>query len=235
MAKGFKIQPRKGRKPDVMLPPYATHRARYMKHIRDGISLADIAKEEGVSVQYVKQSIGMMECYYQYHTEEELKAAQTEVILALTTLQRKTLEGALRATKRYYDEATGEFLREEPDYQVRLDAIAKINEKIDVIAPKGKGTQVNVGVGVGVNVKASGSPSGMFEDVLRRVQAQRAEYALNPPSPEPPMLEAQYEEPELIPEPAPEPEPVLVPVPEGPPPPVIEGEAKVEEPSGNPD
>lgn len=137
--------------------------------------MEEIAVEDKVTVEVVKNSIKTVEFKQGYHTNEYLQQNLIGLVLRLAPAAQVALHEALAAaTTRETTNDRGErVVIKEPDHDTRLKAVSEF-QKIAVAAqPKpGHTTNLKVGVGVGVGVgggQASGTYVGM-EDRMRELR-----------------------------------------------------------------
>jgi hypothetical protein len=139
--------------------------------VKGGYTVAEIAKQDGVSEQAVQKSLRIVNINRARHSDEFLKEEFVRIAMLLGPGTAQAVAGALNAT---YDvtrtEDGQEIVSQEPDYTTRLQAVDRVVEIAKVALPKG-GPSINVGMGVNVNHptrQATGTYVGM-EDRLRDI------------------------------------------------------------------
>jgi hypothetical protein len=151
------------------------HRYRYARHKVMGLTIEEIAKEDGVKISTIESSVKIVAAQQSMYTMDALETSQIEVINFSKDLEKLALHDSLQAEIKVYGntpETQGEVVATEPDYDVRLRASAIITDKVKAIISrhvKGntQNTQVNVGI---VNNQPTGNT---FEDRLRAVLSKR--------------------------------------------------------------
>jgi hypothetical protein len=154
--------------------PGGVHPSRWQR-IKSGMTIEEVAAQDGVSAVTVRKSFLMMEDYKNLCSLPSMETAQIENIIKVKKLELEALESGLRATNKVYRDITvdgktvQELIEVVPDHETRIATISTINQKIAALQPK-KGISFNVDTKVGVNV-ATGRTS--FEDKLREILQKR--------------------------------------------------------------
>ena len=155
--------------------PGGVHPSRWQR-IKSGMTLEEVAAQDGVAITTVRNSFLMMEDYKNLCSLPSLETAQIENIIKVKKLELEALESGLRATNKVYRDITvdggktvQELVEVVPDHETRTATLSVINQKIAALQPR-KGFSVNVDTKVGVNV-ATGRTS--FEDKLREILQKR--------------------------------------------------------------
>ena len=137
------------------------------------MSTKEIAAQDGVKEETVKESIRDVEIHEHLYSAGHLEAVQIETIIRNEERASKALGAALRAEFVTRDPTTLKKISIEPDHDTRLAAIDRLNAKANAVFARHKptpGTTVNVGVGVNV---AAGSQGRSYEERLRTIQSRR--------------------------------------------------------------
>jgi hypothetical protein len=160
-----------------MIAPTEVHRLRFAKNKLLGMSVEQLAKDEGIEERYIRQSIEKVEAYRALNTLEELEASQVEVVLFNRDLEKLAIRGSLTAVTEVRDDK-GKILYKLPDHETRLkgvEVLAKITDNL--IGAKARA--VNSGSTTNVNILNAGNSGGVgiatFEDRLREVKKKRAQ------------------------------------------------------------
>jgi hypothetical protein len=176
----------------LLLAPSEIHRVRYVKNKSLGMSTEQLAREEGISERFIKQSIAAVEAFKALTTLEELESSQVEVVLFNKDLEKLALRNALQAKTITRDDK-GKKVAEEPNHEIQLEAVKVIADITDNLVgskyksvPTGSTTNVNIlnapgGAGVGI---------ATFEDRLREVKRKRGLLEQN----NPPMSSSESDE-----------------------------------------
>lgn len=140
--------------------------------------MEEIAEEDGITVDRVKDSIRTVEFKQGYHTNEYLNQNLIGIILKASPAAQDALLKLLTATKsRDVKNERGEVMTVvEPDTDAIAKGLAEYRQIAAVAQPKA-GHQTNVKVGVGLNV-AAGQASGSYvglEDRMREIRQRRIE------------------------------------------------------------
>ena len=158
------------------------HLSRFIRN-RAGKTVEEIATEDGITVDRVKDSIRAVEFKQGYHTNEFLTQTLIGLILKASPDAQASLLDALTATKsrKAKNERGEDIVISEPDQETRKWALSEYRQLAAVAQPKpGHQTNVKVGVGVGVGVnQASGSYVGM-EDRMRELRQRMKDQPLLP-------------------------------------------------------
>lgn len=145
--------------------------------------MEEIAEEDGITVDRVKDSIRTVEFKQGYHTNEYLNQNLIGIILKASPAAQDALLKLLTATKsRDVKNERGEVMTVvEPDTDAIAKGLAEYRQIAAVAQPKaGHQTNVKVGVGVGVGIaQASGSYVGM-EDRMRELRQKMKDQPLLP-------------------------------------------------------
>lgn len=153
------------------------HLSRFIRN-RAGKTVEEIAEEDGITVDRVKDSIRTVEFKQGYHTNEYLNQNLIGIILKASPAAQDALLKLLTATKsRDVKNERGEVMTVvEPDTDAIAKGLAEYRQIAAVAQPKA-GHQTNVKVGVGLNV-AAGQASGSYvglEDRMREIRQRRIE------------------------------------------------------------
>lgn len=158
------------------------HLSRFIRN-RAGKTVEEIAEEDGITVDRVKDSIRTVEFKQGYHTNEYLNQNLIGIILKASPAAQDALLKLLTATKsRDVKNERGEVMTVvEPDTDAIAKGLAEYRQIAAVAQPKaGHQTNVKVGVGVGVGIaQASGSYVGM-EDRMRELRQKMKDQPLLP-------------------------------------------------------
>lgn len=148
------------------------HTERFLRST-SGETIADIAKDQGVTEKAILRSIADVKLYRSRNTHENVNQAISAVILSVAKELQNAVSQALKAT---FDVKDGDKTVKEADHSTRLRAAAEIRQLAQVVQPKSSpSTNVSVGVGVTQQTRvASGGYVGM-EDRLRQIRQQRSE------------------------------------------------------------
>jgi hypothetical protein len=146
------------------------HKSRYDR-AQQGMTLKQIAEEDGVSEYTVENSIRKVEIFRITCSPTEVEVRQAETLMVLADHEEAALQRCLTAKRLIFDD-DGNKIGEEPDYPIQLEAVTEYNKKLEIVSGKkgGSGTTVNVNTAVGV----LGSSVKTFEDRLREIQSKRA-------------------------------------------------------------
>jgi hypothetical protein len=169
----------------LLLAPSEIHRVRYVKNKSLGMSTEQIAREEGISERFIKQSIASVEAFKALTTLEELESSQVEVVLFNKDLEKLALRNALQAKTVIYNEATGKKISEQPNHEIQLEAVKVIADITDNLVGSKKGVPAG-GSTTNVNILNAPGSAGVgiatFEDRLREVKRKRGLLEQNNPS-----------------------------------------------------
>jgi tetrahydromethanopterin S-methyltransferase subunit H len=158
------------------------HLSRFIRQ-KAGKTIQEIALEDHVTEDVVKNSIRNVEFKQGYHTNEYLNQTLIGMFIKLApTAQVAMLQALAAGTNRESTNDHGEKITIfEPDHDTRLKAVAELRQIAAVAQPKaGHQTNVKVGVGVGVGVnQASGSFVGM-EDRMRELRQKMKDQPVLP-------------------------------------------------------
>ncbi|MGC1686722.1 MAG: hypothetical protein WA734_13940 [Candidatus Acidiferrales bacterium] len=153
------------------------HLSRFIRQ-KSGKTIEEIAAEDNVTIEQVKNSIRAVEFKQGYHTNEYLQQNLIGLVLRLAPAAQGALLSALSAEKRRdsVNDRGEKITIAEPDHDTQLRAVAEF-QKIAVAAQPKVGNQTNVKVGVGLNV-AAGQASGSYvglEERMRELRQKRKE------------------------------------------------------------
>lgn len=174
--------------PKLIIAPGQIHQLRYVKHKMLGVSIEEIAKEDGVGEKYVLQSISRVETYRSLNTVDAVKAAQAEVLLFNQDLQKIAVRNGLSAKIKVYDEKTGELVREDEDHETQLKTVTVMKDMAESLIKSEQKVTPPSQQNVNVNVLASGGTAvgvSTFEDRLREVKRKMGERKEQQTLPEP--------------------------------------------------
>jgi len=144
---------------------------------KQGESIEEIAKRDGVTEITVKDSIRKVEIFRSRRSVDLMNEDIAGIVIDSGKAVNNALQEALTAENEYQDSKTGEKISV-PDHSIRLQAASEVREFAKVIQPKvGPHSTVNVGVGISGGRVATGSYIGM-EDRLREIRKTRAEQPL---------------------------------------------------------
>lgn len=146
------------------------HLSRFIRS-RAGKTIEEIAAEDRVSIESVKNSIQSVEFKQGYHTNEYLQTSLIGVILKLAPAAQSALLEAMTATvnRDSKNELGEKMVIKEPDHEIRLKAISEF-QKIAVAAQPRAGHQTNVKVGVGIGLAGGAQASGSFVGMEERMR-----------------------------------------------------------------
>lgn len=161
---------------------------RYHRHKILGLPLEEIARQDKVTVETIRTSVLAVQMARGLANREEMELTQFSTIIELQELERKALTSAL----------TAETEKKKPDHNVRLRASEIINEKIAALQPKGRGMPIQVGVQVNNGQPSSVDPTPVrvaaratsFEEIVRKLDAERENLVLPEQIADPPIIEA---------------------------------------------
>ena len=163
------------------------HILRYLRR-EAGLSEADIAKAERVSIQTVRQSIREVEAYRMMHDKNEFDFSVRELVIGLAPKAKQSLGGLLEATElvEFKDEKTGKVkVVETQDKTTRLEANRVFTSLILGLQPKAPlmNQQINNSsqAAAVAAAAASASSSETHEERMRRLRQKAAEHNLLPP------------------------------------------------------
>lgn len=167
---------------ELRRPRRDIHLARYERHTMYGMTIADIAKQDGVKESIVQASVDQIATYRKVSTMSELEAVQISALLQLHEDEQQTLQQMLNAVKTVEVEEGGRTKKVRvPDFEVRARALEIMNDKIEMLRPKGKGALIQVGVGINSggaqgqqNDGAQGRSRVDFESIVRNLHERRA-------------------------------------------------------------
>jgi len=159
--------------------PNSVDCSRFYRYHELGMSLPDIAKEDGITMITVRGSLDKVRAYRGRFSASAVLHSQAETVMQLAGIERIALEKALTATTMIEvpdEDGEGTTMKEVPNHEINLQAAEIITRKVEVIQPKGgKGfsIQTNVGV-VSAPQAASSQPRGFsIEERMRELQAKR--------------------------------------------------------------
>lgn len=163
------------------------HNMRYLRSLR-GETVADIARREGVSVKAVEKSLRMAEIDHALNTTENLNreaisSVRTNLPHATSAIRRmlnaKTL---IRETKMVKGKEQTTIVQVD-DIEVQTKGVAAFKDILVALQPKtGGGVNVNVNQ-ANANTAAVATTNirtTTYEDRLRKIRNQQAEYAALP-------------------------------------------------------
>lgn len=131
------------------LAPSLIQQNRFLR-ARAGLSIEEIARQDGVSQKTVERSIQSVDAFRQANSVEVVNEALFNSILRNKPDMDKSINSALKAKRLVKDPEDGTY-RSVPDHRVQLKAVDRLVEIAKTVQPKpGNVTKVNVGVGVGV-------------------------------------------------------------------------------------
>lgn len=147
------------------------HLRRYYRN-KNGETIQEIAKKDGVQEQTIKDSIRAVELYRIRRSVETMNENVVDVVLETLPNYKKAINDGLKAVSVVEE---GNNKRKEPDHNVRMKAASELRSLIQVVQPRTPhvhATQVNVGGGQGQQPRvATGSYLGM-EDRLRVINEE---------------------------------------------------------------
>jgi hypothetical protein len=150
--------------------------------VKGGYTVAEIAKQDGVSEQAVQKSLRIVNINRARHSDEFLKEEFVRIAMLLGPGTAQAVAGALGATYDVTktDKDGKEIVVQEPDNTTRLQAVDRVVEIAKVALPKG-GPSINVGMGVNVAAnRSTPSASGAYIGMEDRLRAIRQEIAQRP-------------------------------------------------------
>lgn len=156
------------------------HLIRFLKS-QAGADAAAIAKQEGVSLQTVRQSISQMEIYRKKNTQVEFELAIRDLVISTIPQTKQTLQRLLTATEivEVKDQKTGKTKYEKvEDKTTRIEAVRLTKELIVGMIPKGPPVEVNVNNTTQI---ANMSAAETNEERMRRLRANITEFNKLPP------------------------------------------------------
>ena len=159
--------------------PAATHLQRWAKKTALGLTVEEIAEDEGVEVRYVKSSLQKVEQWKTFNSDEMMKAAVTEQIIVNAPAMGKAIKGGLTAKSLLTDDkgAAVKDGKGNPvmvdDHATRAKYLDKSTNLINAMLPKAALIQNNnsMSTQVGVGIKVGGTTAG-FETNLRAIRAK---------------------------------------------------------------
>jgi hypothetical protein len=163
------------------------HTMRYLRHHR-GETVQDIARNEGVTVKAVEKSLRQVQVDHALNTPEQLEREAINVVRSNLPHVQSAISRALKA-KTLIRETTIRRGKEETriktvdDIDTQLKGLKAFNDMLTATQPKGTGIAVNVNQ-QNANLAAAAATTNIrtttYEDRLRRIRNQQAEYALMP-------------------------------------------------------
>jgi len=159
----------------------ARHLMRYLKS-KAGVSPADLAKQEGISIKTVQESIRSMEQFESRNSEGQLQLHARDMVISVMPQAKETITGLLAATTimRVKNKKTGlEEDVEVEDKTTRLEAMRVFNGMVTATQPKVPMTAVQVNQHNSNSATMSSAENN--EERLRRLRAKQAEHNLLPP------------------------------------------------------
>jgi hypothetical protein len=148
-----------------------------LRHARykSGEKLRNIAKDQGVSLKEVRQSIHIVDMFDAMFNAPALEAGQIRMMNDIIDLEEKTVRDMLQATRKEKDDQGNE--REVPDYETRAKALDWSNDRLQILIDK-RAVKTTTNIGIGVQQTAVGvttsEGSNSFEKLLRDIQSERA-------------------------------------------------------------
>lgn len=156
------------------------HLLRFLKN-EANMSVAQIAKSEGVSVQAVKDSIRMVERYRARNSAVQMEFEVRDLVVSMIPRAKRTLRGLLDATEQVemVDPRTSQKrLVSRPDKTTRVEGMRLVADLIGKLQPKAPLTEVNVNQ---TNQVANLSSAETPEERFRRLRKQQQQFNALPP------------------------------------------------------
>ena len=145
------------------------------------MNYAEIAKDEGVSADAIRQSVHQVEVYRSKNTAEEMELACRDLLISVIPQAKETLAGLLSATElvERKNAKTGRTtVVKMDDKTTRLEALRVLNSLASNLQPKTPMVQTNV---IQTNENSATSGSETNEERFRRLRKKAAEHNLLPP------------------------------------------------------
>lgn len=139
------------------------------ERMKRGLTVEDIAREDGVSVRTVRASIEFVQLKESLNTQSEMERQQMSIINSVVETERRTLKEALTATRIIERDGKQKSL---PDWETRTKAMDTVTQRIKAVkerpAVTGGGNQTQVIVNPTPTPTISGISYRSFEDRLRQ-------------------------------------------------------------------
>lgn len=152
------------------------HLLRFLK-VQAGSTVAEVAKQEHVSVEQVKRSVNLVEAHQTLNTKFQFDLAIRDLVISSIPQAKQTLDGLLRATElvEHKDQKTGKVkVISVMDKTTRLEAMRLVNSLVASLQPKGPLAEVNVQQTTQVAALSAGGGE-TTEERFRRLRAKAAE------------------------------------------------------------
>jgi hypothetical protein len=146
------------------------HKSRWDR-AQQGLSVEEIAKEDGVRKQSIEASLRLVEMFRLTCAPSELELRQVETMMVIADQDQAALTRALNASHKIYD-AKGKKIGVEPDFPIQMEAVKEVTKRTEILVGK-KGGGAGVNVNVQNNVGVLGRSVVTFEDRLREIQQRR--------------------------------------------------------------
>jgi hypothetical protein len=145
------------------------HKSRWDR-AQQGLSVEEIAKQDGVQKGVVDGSLRMVEMFRLTCAPSEVELRQAETLMVLADQDEAALRRAFDAHHKIYNDK-GKRVGVEPDYTVQMEAIKEVTKRTEILIGKKAGVTVNNNVQNNVGVLGRGVTT--FEDRLREIQQRR--------------------------------------------------------------
>ena len=158
----------------------ARHLMRYLK-AKAGVTPAEIAKSERVSLSTINESIRSIEMYEQQNTEGQLQLAVRDLVISTIPQAKETINGLLTATeivlKKNLKTGKEEHVTVD-DKTTRLEAARVVRDLVIGMQPKGPAVALQVNQNNNPTVTVGATET--VEERMKRLRAQAQAHNLLP-------------------------------------------------------
>jgi len=157
------------------------HMARWLAH-KTGVSLAVIAKKEGVDETTIHKSIQAIDRSRYLHTVDFANEAVIEAVVDNKIQLKQSVRAGLTATTEVIDNETHE-RRSVPDIDRQLKAVAEVRQMVAAVQKK-ESKGININQQVGLAVRAGSATVGYMgvEDRIRKIREAMKQLPEAPPT-----------------------------------------------------